>query len=98
MNIMRSIGTPNSRGVLNTETKVQVTLFSKQKLGVSYKCPNAQKENGDEGLEYGYYFWHIETESPVQQLQTYCCNTLVKLLEHSDNPDTIIQSLLKKQN
>ena len=77
----------------------RITLFQKNPVRFSYKCPNkSKKQEPSWEHEYGFYFWNIEIENPVQIIQTTACMTLIKILEQSANPNRIIEKIFQNQN
>jgi len=70
----------------------KITLFSKNGIRRSYKCRLQDQEERDT-LEYGFYEGHIEIENPVEVIQTYCCEKIIKLLSESQNSPLLIKRL-----
>lgn len=73
----------------------RITFFKKEGAWRgSYKCPNQQWKPL---FEYGFHHGSIIIENPVDHLQTRVCNTLVKLLEQSNNRSRLVENILNSK-
>lgn len=74
----------------------EITLFSKSPVSLSYKCPVISSKQEKGKLEYGFYHGNIEIENPVEDVCVSVSQSLIKTLEQSEKPYTIIRKLLRE--